>query len=328
MTTEHLLVVDDNTESIRTLFATVEDTNTTAEIAHSTEDGWQQFQQKTFTRVVVRVRSDAIDGLTLCRQLRTVASRDELSIIVLLSEDQLPLGAEALIAGATDLLIDPFEPRELRMRAGIIPNDVQRRFDQPHTLTDRQSETPDGPQVVMPEFDPTTMRFGYGPYGHRLEQWQQDPATRSMTLDRIIVCPKCEAIPTVRPGCGACGSAFVEQQVLIHHFACAHVGPADEFQTKDGLRCPKCHVSDLIAGSDFEQTKGCLTCADCDAIFTEPQMIGHCLSCQHRFNMKDGKLIDLTGYQAGPVHAARIPSPNYMSDAAHRTGQQPARHDG
>ncbi|MCR9197176.1 MAG: response regulator [Planctomycetaceae bacterium] len=328
MTTEHMLVVDNNTESIGTILATVEDTNTTATIARTTEEGWNLFQQDSFTRVVVRVRSAAIDGLTLCRQLRTVASREELSIIVLLSEAELSLGAEALIAGATDLLLDPFERRELRMRAGIIPNDVQRRFDQAHTPAAQQTGTLSAPQMVIPEFDAASLRFGYGPYGHRLEQWQQDPTTHSMTLDRIIVCPKCEAIPTVRPGCGACGSAFVEQQVLIHHFACAHVGPADEFQTKDGLRCPKCHVSDLIAGSDFEQTKGCLTCADCDAIFTEPQMIGHCLSCQHRFNMKDGKLLDLTGYQTGPGHSAHIPSPNYMSDSAHRTVQRTGRHDG
>lgn len=327
MTSEHLLVVDDNTDSIRTILATVEDTNTKAVIADSTEQAWRLFQQHTFTRVLVRIHGEAIDGLALCRKLRTTASRDELAIIVLLSETELAVGAEALIAGATDLIVDPFEPRELRMRARIIPNDVQRRFDQPHTLVDQQTDAPAEPQVVVPEFDPATLRFGYGPYGHRLQQWQQDPTTRSMTLDRIIVCPKCEAIPTVRPGCGACGSAFVEQQVLIHHFACAHVGPAEEFQTKGGLQCPKCHVSDLIAGSDFEQTKGCLACADCDAIFTESQSIGHCLSCQHRFNMKDGKLIDLTGYQTGRP-TPLIPSPNYISDPALRTGERSAPYSG
>lgn len=321
MATTPMLVVDNQTETLRTILATLEDTNVTPVVCGSSDDAWQQFQQTAgITRVIVRLQSDTIDGLGLCRQLRSERGRDELTIIALLGESELPLGAEALITGANDLLVDPFEPRELRMRAGIIPNDVQRRFDQPHTLAELCPDVTTEPQLIVPELNRGTLQFGYGPLGHRLEQWQQDPDTRSMTLDRIIVCPKCESIPTFRPGCGSCGSAFVEQQVLIHHFACAHVGPEAEFHSGNGMQCPKCRLSDLIAGSDFEQIKGCLTCTDCQALCTEPATIGHCLNCQHRFEAKDGLLRDLIGYQVGrPTSAASIPPPNYAADTRHAT---------
>lgn len=316
MTTENILVVDNNTESIRTILATLEDADITPVVTGSSEEAWNLFQQDTtLSRVIVRAASKGIDGLKLCGQLRGVRDRDALSIVMLLSENQLTLGAEALIAGATDLLVDPFEPRELRMRANIVPRDLQRRVDRPHTLAELCPSIAAEPQVILPEFNASTMSFGYGPQGHRQDQWEQDPNTKKMTLDRVIVCPQCESIPTFRPGCGSCGSAFVDQQVLIHHFACAHVGPEAEFQTKHGLHCPKCRLSDLIAGSDFEQIMGCLTCSDCQAIFTEPRTIGHCLNCQHRFNAEDGRLKDLVGYQIGTSpNAARIQPPNYASD--------------
>lgn len=310
------LVVDNDTESLKTILATLADAKVLSVVTDSNEAAWDAFQaDPEISLVLVRgSSSEKIRATEFCKQLRSVKARDTLSIIVMLKENELARGAETLIAGASDLLIDPFEPRELRMRAGIVPAEQERRVDRAHTMAELAPGKLAQPRTFLPEFEADTMRIGFGAMNSQVAAWKSAPKTRQIPLDRIIVCPECEAIPTFRPGCGSCGSAFVEQEVLIHHFACAHVGPESEFQSGSGLACPKCRLNDLIAGSDFEQIQGCLKCSDCDAIFAEAKTLGHCLSCQHRFAVEDGKLIDVVGYQVGvSAESALITAPNFQT---------------
>ena len=308
-----VLIVDDESNSLQTIVMTLNDAELPYTTVDSTDAGWNAFQEDpAITLVLARALGQTISGIELCRRIREVKSHADLPIMIVLREDELPKGADALLSGASDLLIEPFEPRELRMRAGIVPSDQLRRVDEPHTL---QVDDPAGagePAVYVPEFDAKTKRLDFGPLEERVGQWENDPDVTRISLDKVIVCPECEAIPTFRPGCGACGSAWVEQEVLIHHYACAHVGPEDEFLTPAGMVCPKCRLRDLVAGSDFEQIRGCLRCSDCDAVFTQTKMIGHCLSCQHRFAADDGELQFVYGYRVGRApNSAVIAAPTY-----------------
>ncbi|MEZ6124969.1 MAG: hypothetical protein R3C49_17630 [Planctomycetaceae bacterium] len=315
---QRVLILDDQTSSVSTITFTLTDAGLPWVEADSNDSAVQILAKDSeISLVLVRATGKNICAADLCRMIRGSKSLSVLPILVILSETQLSVGAECLLAGANDLLVDPFEPRELRMRAGIVPDEQNRRVDAAHTFAERLPQTLPEPEFFTPAIDPRTMQFGFGQDEHRIRHWEQDPAVTRISLDRVIVCPECDAVPTFRPGCGSCGSAWVEHEVLIHHYACAHVGPEAEFQTKDGLACPKCRLKNLITGSDFELIQGCLKCADCDALFAEPRMIAHCTNCQNRFPASEGRLKDLYGYQVGrSASSAVIPQPNWITAPA------------
>lgn len=311
-----ILVADDQPDSLKTVALTLNDAQLPFTIVDSNEAAWNAFQANPeFTLVLARAFGHKIQGIELCRQIRTVKSTGELPVMIMLREDELFKGAEALLAGASDLLLDPFEPRELRMRANIVPGEQVRRVDTAHTVAVSNPAATE-PELFIPELDPKTRRMTFGPYESRRKHWDNDPDVKKIALDKIIVCPDCEAIPTFREGCGSCGSAWTEQEVLIHHYACAHVGPEQDFLTPDGMACPKCRLRNMVAGADFEQIQGCLRCTDCDAIFTQSKLIGHCLACDLRFDAADGKAVSLYGYKVGrSPNSALISAPSYHTAA-------------
>ncbi|MEQ9412135.1 MAG: response regulator [Fuerstiella sp.] len=307
------LIVDDDLSTTQLILTTLNDAQMPYVLAGSNAEAWQVLQQDpAVSLVLLRGYGDRIQGVDLCRQIRSVHPVSDLPVLILLRESEMASGAEFLIAGATDLLIGTFEPRELRMRAKIVPPDQVKRIDAPHTTTTETGPTRKSPTLYVPEFDASSHRFTFGVNEAFRAAWERDPRTRTVPLDKIIVCPECDGIPTFRPGCGACGSAWVEQVVMIHHYACAHVAPEQEFRTEDGLVCPKCRLDDLVAGSDFELLPGSLRCADCAAVFTEMKMVAHCLACQHRFMAEDGRVQELRGYQvAGSSSSPSVVAPTF-----------------
>lgn len=310
MTHKKVIVVDDKTSSREIIAETLLNAQLEAIYVDNTADAWTIFRQEDVTLVLLRGVGSEIESEELCGKIRSVKDAESCSIVVLLRESDLPQAAGFLIAGANDLLVEPFEPRELRMRAVIIPADQIRRVDAAHVVNDGRE-----PKLIVPELNPQTLKMDFGFRQFEVQNWEANPEVRKVALDTMCVCPECESIASFRPGCGACGSAFVEQQSLIHHYACAHVGPEREFRPHGAsdLSCPKCRMQRLVSGADFEVTEGCLACSDCDALFSEPTMVGHCLSCQHRFLQADAKLITVYGYQFGRKGAqAKITAPNYQ----------------
>ncbi len=283
-----VLIADKDPTTIQTIVDTLVDADRPYVIAATTAEAQQVIEScPDITLALLRCESDGIDGRELCRQIRRTKSLAQLTVMAILREEQLELGTDILTAGANHLLLDPFEPRELRMRANIVPSDQLRRFDTAHTVEASAEE----PRMFYPTLDPASHRFSFGRYEGRRESWETDDAVTKVLLDRIIVCPECEAIPTFRPGCGACGGPWVEEHALIHHDACAQVG----------------------SESEVEQTIGGLQCSDCQAIFTEQKMIAHCLGCQHRFAAKDGIIKEVYGYQVGrSSQSASISAPHFQ----------------
>lgn len=319
MSNKHAIIVDDQPETLKIILATLADAQWSFVQANNTEDILDTIQQPDFPKLVLlRTTGREIDGIELCRRIRQIRSREELCVISLVEESELSLGADALIAGANDILVGAFEPRELRMRAQIVPPDLTNRFDQAHVIQAAHDDSIE-PQTHEPTFDPRTCTIGFGALNSSVAKWEAAPGTRKIRIDQVLVCPDCEGVPTFRSGCGCCGSAFVEQEVLLHHFACAHVGPESDFRERGQLCCPKCRTQDLIAGADFEQIAGVNRCGDCDAVLSETKMIGHCLSCDLRFDAADAKLKTLYAYEVG--HKAASPlvtAPNFQQS---RSGQ-------
>ncbi len=319
--TKRILVVDDDPSTLKKVVNTIVDTGTPYVVVSSNDEGWQTLESGAgITHVIVRCTSANIDATDLCVRIRESYTHEEMCVIVMLRDEELTRGAEMLIAGASDLLVGDFEPRELRMRAGIVPTDQIDRIDKAHTRNAESGGTLAGPQFHIPEFDEATRRYTFGHNEACIAEWEADPDVRKVPLDKMIVCPECCAVPTFRAGCGCCGGAFAEPETLIHHYACAHVAPEAEFHSKSGLSCPKCRLNKLVAGSDFEQMPGHLRCVDCRAMLTELCMIGHCLACEHRFAMADGLEMVMYGYQIG-----KSPDSAIISAPTFHTSRRAAR---
>lgn len=152
--------------------------------------------------------------------------------------------------------------------------------------------------TVVPIFQPDRMEFVVEYATPLLESLQYLGVLQEMVIDRIQLCPKCHGLPTFRQGCRKCGSARFATDRLVHHFPCAHVGPIADFETPQGLVCPKCRTRHLIAGADFEYLTGQYHCLVCHANDTELEQVGHCVRCGFRFSGHQSIVQDVKGFHA------------------------------
>lgn len=164
--------------------------------------------------------------------------------------------------------------------------------------------------IAAPALDLSQLKFVSSLPVHRIESARQRGELSEVLLDRVWVCPQCSALPSFRPACPCCGSAGVERDQMMHHFACAFVGPTSEFQwNDDGLSCPKCCAQRLMVGTDCEFLDGPWRCSDCDWSPAELEIVGHCLKCGFRFPAQQAILQDLVGH-----HVDRLAA---LADVAH-----------
>lgn len=158
--------------------------------------------------------------------------------------------------------------------------------------------THDLPQGLKPpSLDLTQLKFVPTLSAPQAAAARQRGEVSEVLLDRVWVCPQCRALPSFRPACSCCGSAIVERDRMLHHFACAFVGSTGEFQVSDeGLACPKCCTQRLMVGTDCEYLDGPWRCTDCDWNTAELEIVGHCLKCGFRFPAQQAVLEDLVGH--------------------------------
>lgn len=152
------------------------------------------------------------------------------------------------------------------------------------------------PEKLRPRVDPRTLSFVYGWSEEVLNKWSRLGVLRQYLVDRVLLCDRCGSIPSWRNGCHVCGSGRIHRDRLVHHFACAHVDRACDFETADGLQCPKCRTSSLIVGSDYEFIDGPVECYDCGARGGQPTMAAMCHRCHHRFSMDEADERQLHAY--------------------------------
>jgi len=151
-------------------------------------------------------------------------------------------------------------------------------------------------QNLIPLWNPASHRFE-----SRLPAETADLLTTFGVLqpylhDRVIVCPDCLAVPTIRHGCRSCGAVHTENRQLIHHFACAHVAPIAEFEHDNRLICPKCRAKDLVVGADYEYLEGPHECSACGWSDIELDVVAQCHVCDLRFSLELALEEDLIAY--------------------------------
>ncbi len=316
-----VLVVEDDPHSTQLICQTLSDVGASFITATTASSGMDMLTaNKSIRLVLCPMQSGLIDGLDFARQLRQEKSAEQIQLLMIVADSDLQKAGMAIEAGANDVLIAPFEARELRMLANLQPVRDHRRIDGPHETNsgqnqkspvESQSETATEPEVtfIRPFFDMQTMKYTYAASSEQIQSWQSDDRVTRVLLDTILACPACHSVPTFRNGCSNCGSAVVEQQRLIHHFACAHIGSEREFRgAENGLCCPKCLQTDLVVGSDFEVTAGPFQCGDCRQIINTMSLIGHCVCCELRFHASEAVSLPLYGFHVHGVRSVKAPA--------------------
>ena len=284
-----------------------------------------------------------MDGVAACRYMRQHRSNDDLFIMMVTVREQPENMVEAFNAGVSDMIKKSFHPLELKSRLESARRRIELRNEPAHYepahnesthtvlphLPDKRIESfapaaVDGETTLtnwlapldlpedslVPAFNPRDLRFTNRGSDHELAEAVRRGMFSPQLLDRVLVCPRCEALPSFRHGCPCCGSGRVEQETLIHHFACAWVSSVADFESAEGLSCPKCRAKKLTVGADFEYQRGPLQCLDCQWRPAELEYVGHCLRCNFRFPAHQALIKDLVAYHARRlVPLAQLPAP-------------------
>jgi hypothetical protein len=163
------------------------------------------------------------------------------------------------------------------------------------------------------------MEFATGVPEETLAKWAAIGVLQPVLQDRVQLCPKCHGLPTFRQGCSMCGSSHVTRDQLIHHYACAHVGFASDFEARGELMCPKCRTRRLIIGADYEYCPGSYRCLGCHWSDAELQQVAQCLRCEFRFPAHQAYEQQLRGYRAHRLDLlALVPASGSASGLAGR----------
>ncbi|MEZ6062414.1 MAG: response regulator [Planctomycetaceae bacterium] len=325
MNPQFVLLVDDDTSSLQTLTDALQSANIRFATATNDRDAWHLLRtEPAISLVVARYSGSQIDGRRLCERIRLVKAPSQLPVLLILGGHQNNLRGPALDAGANDVLTFPMDVRELCNWAAGTGVPTSRRIDASHAAGSVAAKNGAAQQtvVVVPEFNPTSMRLTHNITPGQRRRWDNDPRVTKIPLDTVMLCPECHGVPTFRLGCRNCGCGLTERARLIHHFACAHVGPESEFRRGQELTCPKCKMVGLVAGADFENVDGELICSDCRVPVNRPELIGHCLSCDHRFAACDAVVDELIGYRL--QRATGAPRSEPKQPQFHRPASRPA----
>lgn len=113
---KHVLLIEDDQKLAELTASFLEDNGYSVSVALTGNDGLEQQQEHTHDLIVLDIMLPDIDGLEVCRILR---SSDRTPIIMLTAKGDPTDKIVGLELGADDYLAKPFEPRELlaRMRA-------------------------------------------------------------------------------------------------------------------------------------------------------------------------------------------------------------------
>ena len=233
----------------------------------------------------------SMNGLEACREIRQHRSESDMYIVIVSGANPTDNFDEVMHAGANDIVSKVSNPVELRSRLDSAYRRQLARRAETRTILDsipvdnRPTTTyvvdgthSTGPSklrrawlgcrqfpdsTLIPDFDPDTLQFREQFGRERLAAAARSGDITAELLDSVFVCPQCESLPTFRKGCSCCGSGRIEQEQLVHHFACAYVGRIVDFETEKGLVCPKCRARDLCVGADLEYHCGPMKCVDC-----------------------------------------------------------------
>jgi diguanylate cyclase (GGDEF)-like protein len=109
-----ILLVEDDEAIAHVLVSTLNNQNYLVDVATDGQEGWQLVEGCLYDLIVLDVGLPKIDGITLCRKMRSQGY--QMPILLLTSRDSTQDKVMGLDAGADDYLVKPCEAQELSAR--------------------------------------------------------------------------------------------------------------------------------------------------------------------------------------------------------------------
>ena len=126
-----VLFADDDAIARTLTAAVLADLDHDVTVADNGERAWEEFQRAPSPLVVLDINMPGLDGLEVCRRIRTHEAARETFVLILTARDGRDDLANVLEAGADDYVTKPCSPENLRARLEIakrrIAQDVARR---------------------------------------------------------------------------------------------------------------------------------------------------------------------------------------------------------
>lgn len=146
-------------------------------------------------------------------------------------------------------------------------------------------------------------------------------------FDRLHSCPQCASSRlSVREECCRCRSSEIADVGLLHHYRCAYLGPARDFEASGRrLICPKCGKELRHYGSDYERAGEAVQCAACGHLGHASAVGFVCMDCTARFDAAGASSRDAFHYELSEAALAFLttdPSPELTEAMA--TGTLPS----
>lgn len=114
-----VLVVEDDPVSALVLTRSLKSIDHPAVVAHDGAEAWHLLQSEDFRIVITDWMMPKVDGLELCRLIRSLANQNYIYVIMVAGRDSREDKFAAMAAGADDFLSKPFDPQELAARIAV-----------------------------------------------------------------------------------------------------------------------------------------------------------------------------------------------------------------
>jgi GGDEF domain-containing protein len=127
-------------------------------------------------------------------------------------------------------------------------------------------------------------------------------------VERLHTCPDCTSAHILfNERCPQCASIDITEQNFLHCYACGNVSSQESYLSRGALVCPKCSVQLRHIGVDYDRALETLTCNECSARFTEPDVKARCARCQSQCatDALVARRFDSLRLSSAGVHAAR-----------------------
>ncbi len=99
---------------------------------------------------------------------------------------------------------------------------------------------------------------------------------------RTNICGRCASSRLCAyEACMQCGCGQLNEEEIIHHYACGHEAAQSGFLRDRDLICPKCKKELRHFGVDYDKPGVVVACRDCGKVMAEPRVAFDCLDCGH-----------------------------------------------
>jgi CheY-like chemotaxis protein len=110
------LVVDDNQLSNRFVLSALRNAQVQARATEDPETAWRWLQEKHYDLVLLDIEMPGMDGIELCKRLRTLPGYDKTPVIFVTLHSDFETVSRTVLSGGTDLIAKPVLPSELAVK--------------------------------------------------------------------------------------------------------------------------------------------------------------------------------------------------------------------